>query len=89
MVMRKDKLMRNPQEEFRTPQRVLDDPELSENQKVSLLMNWRSDLIEIQRADGENMQNAADDEGDVAVALKRVTDALTTLGADPATGRRD
>lgn len=87
-MMRRDKLMRNPQKEFQSPQRVLDAPELSDKQKIALLMNWRSDVMEIQRADGENMQNAAEDEGDVAAELKRVTDALTQLGADPATGRR-
>lgn len=88
MVMRRDKLMRNPNNEFRSPQRVVDDPELSDVQKVELLLNWRLDLLEMQRADNENMQATPEQEIDVATDLKSVTDALLALGADPATGRQ-
>jgi hypothetical protein len=88
MVMIRDKLMRNPQEEFRSPERLLEDQELSAEQKISLLMNWRSDLLEMQCADSENMQSASEQASGVATELKSVTDALTKLGADPATGGR-
>ena len=87
MVMSRDKLMKDPQAEFRSPERVLEDQELSDQQKIALLMNWRLDLLEMQRADSENMQGTSE-EDDVAAELKSVTDALTTLGADPATGRQ-
>lgn len=88
MVMSREKLMRNPQDEFRAPQHIVEDQELSEKQKIELLMNWRMDLLELQRANGENMQKDADDSGELAVELKNVTDALQMLDADPCTGRQ-
>ena len=88
MVMQRDKLMRNPQDEFRKPQHIVECQELSDEQKIQLLLNWRLDLLELQRADAENMQADGGDSGDLAVDLKNVTDALRMLDADPRTGRR-
>jgi hypothetical protein len=88
MVMRRDKLTQNPRDEFRSPQRVVEDSELSNSQKIEVLLNWRLDLLEMQRADTENMQTGSEQGSDVATDLKSVTDALLALGADPATGRQ-
>ena len=82
------KVTRNPRAEFGSADRIVADPNLSESRKILLLMDWRGDLLELQRAEGENMQGATDVAGDVAVELKHVTDALTSLGVDPVTGSR-
>jgi hypothetical protein len=43
-------------------------------------MNWRLELIELQRATEENM-TGADESGEVTERLRKVTDALEDLGA--------
>ena len=88
MIINRNKLMRNPEGEYLSPRNIVEHPELAHEQKIQLLMNWRNDLLELQRANGENMQKSGDDSGDIAEDLKTVTDALLTLDADPSTGQQ-
>jgi len=85
MVMKPNEPMQNPERVFRDPQRVLEHQELSEEQKIRLLMNWRLDLLELERATEENMAGT-DDAGNVAERLSRVNAALDELGARPGEG---
>lgn len=85
MVMKRDTLMQNPDREFQDPRRLLEDQELTDKQKVQLLMNWRLDLLELERATEENMASAKDT-GKVAEKMKKVNDALGALGASPRSG---
>jgi hypothetical protein len=78
--MKRKTLMLNPEREFRDPRRLIEDQALSDKQKVQLLMNWRLELIELQRATEENM-TGADESGEVTERLRKVTDALEDLGA--------
>ena len=82
MVTKRGILMEDPEREFHDPRHVLENHELSEAQKLQLLLNWRLDLLELERATEENMA-ASIDSGDVAEQLKKVTDALEELRATP------
>ena len=81
MVMKRDKLMRNPEREFKDPERLMEDQELSEKQKIELLVSWRWDLLELERATEENM-GGTNDTGQVAEQLRKVNRALEKLGAE-------
>lgn len=83
--MKRDELMKDPEREFREPRHLIEDQELSDTQKIQLLINWRLDLLELQRATEENMAGT-NDSGEVAERLKQVTDALEDLGASPEGG---
>ena len=85
MVMKSDELMRSPETAFRDPQRLLENAELSDEQKIRLLMNWRLDLLELDRAAEESMAST-NDTGKVAERLSKVNVALDSLGARPEDG---
>lgn len=85
MIMKSAETMQNPERVFRDPARVLEHQEMSEEQKIRLLMNWRLDLLELERATEENMAGD-DDTGSVAERLSKVNAALEELGARPGEG---
>lgn len=49
------KSLKNPAEAFDSPQDVANDPELSNEQKIEVLTQWRYDELETEVADQENM----------------------------------
>lgn len=46
----------DPSGAYGSPQEVLEDSELSKDQKIKLLEQWRYDQLELEVADQENMQ---------------------------------
>ena len=65
-----------PESQFRHPQHVLRDSDLSYDDKIAVLRNWKLGLVQRQ-LDGEDV----DDTGSVAVAsqLDAVTQAIRDL----------
>jgi hypothetical protein len=55
IVMDFKKSLKNPAEAFDSPQAVFDHPDLSNEQKIELLQQWRYDELETEVADQENM----------------------------------
>jgi predicted Zn-dependent protease len=67
-----------PESEFRLPQAVVQSRELSYDDKVAVLSNWKQGLIQLQKASEENM---LDERGtnDMSTRLAAVTQAITEL----------
>ena len=59
---------------YESPEALLQDANLSHDEKKNLLQKWRDDEKDLLRASGEGMQ--ADDRADI---LKRVKKALMSL----------
>ncbi|MDV6315540.1 hypothetical protein [Idiomarina sp. HP20-50] len=55
------KSLKNPAEAFDSPQAVVEDPELSTEQKIEVLTQWRYDELETEVADQENMAGTKPD----------------------------
>ncbi|MCK7458176.1 hypothetical protein [Idiomarina aminovorans] len=49
------KSLKNPAEAFNSPQNVVNDAELTTEQKIDVLKQWRYDELETEVADQENM----------------------------------
>jgi hypothetical protein len=79
MLRKRDTLQRNAEQQFQEPQRVLEDQNLSDEQKIQVLLNWQLDLIELQRATDENMPSVNSPAGEVAEKLRKVNDALERI----------
>ncbi len=67
---------------YKEPRRVLEDPDLTTEDKISVLENWKSDLLQLQRASEESMQSPDARDGSIAERLKRVVEALEELQLD-------
>lgn len=67
-----------PQAVFSQPQAVVRCHELSHDEKVTVLRNWKQELVQLQKAGEENM---LDERGpsDVGSRLAAVTDAMIAL----------
>jgi len=63
---------------FRTPQAVLDAPDLNTQQKIDLLKQWETDLRLLMVASEENMTGNVP--GRTAELLRQVLDGLEKLG---------
>ena len=74
-MVRKDDAMRDPEAVFEHPQRVLENRHLSVEQKISVLEQWKDELIQRQAAEAENMGATATDPD----LLKDVSNALEHL----------
>lgn len=55
------KSLSNPAEAFKTPQEIMNATELSNEQKIELLRQWRYDELEAEVADQENMGSDHED----------------------------
>jgi hypothetical protein len=64
----------SPESQFRHPQYVLRDPELSYDDKIAVLRNWKLGLVQRQMADEDGTENA-----DVASQLAAITQAIREL----------
>jgi hypothetical protein len=67
-----------PESEFRIPHEVVQSRELSDDDKIVVLRNWKQELIQLQKANEENMLNGRGP-NDVATRLAAVTQAMTEL----------
>jgi hypothetical protein len=67
-----------PESEFRIPHAVVESRELSDDDKMVVLRNWKQELIQLQKANEENMLNGGG-QNDLATRLAAVTQAMTEL----------
>jgi hypothetical protein len=67
-----------PESVFRHPRLVLQSPELSDDDKVVVLRNWKQGLIQLQQASEENMDSGAGP-SDVSTQLAAVSRAMNEL----------
>lgn len=73
--------LKNPGKMFRgVPEAVEASGEFDTAQKRAILLQWKNQLIQLQKATEENMPGPESD-GAGADCLRRVVDALTRLGA--------
>ena len=70
---------------FRTPQAILEAPDLSEQQKIDLLKQWETDLRLLMVASEENMTGTAP--GRTSELLRQVLGGLEKLGASESQSR--
>jgi hypothetical protein len=66
-----------PESHFRHPRFLLQNPELSYDDKITVLRNWKQALIQLQNASDENMLDNASN--DVSAQLAAVTQAMRDL----------
>jgi len=66
-----------PESQFRHPQHVLRDSDLSYDDKIAVLRNWKLELVQRQTMDGEDLDGTGGVE--VASQLAAVTQAIRDL----------
>ena len=76
-----EKALIDPSSVFKTPEEVLQEKDLSREQKIEILRRWEFDVRELQVAEEENMA------GPQPVTLDVVLNALRALGATPESDR--
>ncbi|HMB72388.1 MAG TPA: hypothetical protein VKQ06_02375 [Gammaproteobacteria bacterium] len=69
----------DPELEFGDPKRLAMNPDLSLQRKLEVLESWRLDLIELQRAEDENMRGLEITPGATAKRLADVSSVLALL----------
>jgi hypothetical protein len=76
------KAFKIPQAVFGYPQAVLRCRELSHDEKLAVLRNWKQELVQLQKAGEENM---LDERGpnDVGPRLAEVNNAMIALDEGP------
>jgi len=72
---------RNPEQKFESPRDLIQSDELTDTQKRKVLESWQTDLIELQKAEEENMPGRSEDPGETARRLSEVTAAIVALRA--------
>jgi len=70
---------RNPEREFGDPRRLADESALSTREKLEILVSWRADLIELLRAEEENMPIAGADVDATGRKLSEVSAVMAVL----------
>ncbi len=68
-----DDAMHDPQRHYNLPENVVEDDQLSVEQKIQLLKQWKHDALELMVADEENMSGDSDN------MLQRVLNAINKL----------
>ena len=76
------KSLKNPVQMFGQPEILENSTEFNAAQKRAILLQWKDQLIQLQKATDENMPGP-ESNGASADSLQRVVDALTRLPADP------
>jgi len=71
-----------PQAVFTYPEAVAQCRELSHDEKLTVLRNWKQELVQLQKAGEENMLDERGP-GDVGSRLTAVTNAMIVLGESP------
>ena len=74
-MLPREKLMNDPSSVFAKPGDVLDNPELSREQKIEILRQWKHDITLRLIAEEENMAGSPENSD----RLRQVTDALIAL----------
>jgi hypothetical protein len=70
--------LKNPGRLFESPESVESSAEFDASQKRAILVHWKDQLVQLQRATNENMPGP-ESNGAGAECLRRVVDALTRL----------
>ena len=73
-----DKAIKDPEKFYKTPESVLSDDRLTQEQKDKILRCWEQDQVAMMRADGENMTQKANASPAVEV-LEKVKEAEKVL----------
>jgi hypothetical protein len=68
----------DPGKMFAAPEAIESSTEFDAGQKRAILLQWKDELMQLQKATGENMPGPESD-GAGAECLRRVVDALTRL----------
>lgn len=72
--------LKNPGKLFASPEAVESSAGFDAEQKRAILIQWKDQLEQLQRATNENMPGP-ESNGDGAECLRRVVDALTRLSS--------
>lgn len=67
-----------PQSVFKYPEDVVHCRDLSHDDKITVLRNWKQELVQLQKAGEENMLDERGS-GDVGSRLEAVSKAMTVL----------
>lgn len=78
-----EQAMKNPGATFGTPEALHASIEFSAEQKRAILRQWQNQFKQLQHADEESMRAPGPATGATAECLRRVTDLLTELEAQP------
>ncbi len=79
IMFRINETITDPKKLFREPHHVLENKELSVQEKISILEDWKLDLIELQTATEENMSARGQETDAVADDLQAVIEALRLI----------
>jgi hypothetical protein len=72
--------LKNPGNMFEAPEAIESSTEFDTEQKRAILLHWKDQLVQLQKATDENMPGP-ESNGIGAECLRRVVDALTRLDA--------
>ena len=75
-MIRKDKLMTDPEDVFKTPRDVLENDELSDEQKIVVLEQWQDEIRQRMVAEEEAMPGEDPDDAELR---QEIHEALPTL----------
>jgi hypothetical protein len=73
-----EELKQDPSAHFSSPEQVLSEARLSQQDKIEVLTNWANEMRQLQVAEEENMSGA----GGAGETLAKIEDALRQLGAE-------
>ena len=65
--------------QFDDPRELVECEDLSDADKIKVLQDWQSDLIQLEKAVEENMPSINCEPGETAVKLTQVTAAIADL----------
>ena len=74
--------MKNPASVFDTPEAVSASTELTAEEKLAILLQWKDQLLQFQAADDEGMRRSEGAAGVTTDVLGRVISTLARIGAD-------
>ncbi len=78
-MLKKSRTMTDPKSLFKEPRYVVANQELSDQEKITILENWKLDLIELQKATEENMPGTGTETDAVGDDLRAVIEALRMI----------
>jgi hypothetical protein len=77
-----DRAMTNPAGVFGTPEALSASTQLTAEQKLAILLQWKDQLLQLQAADDEGMRRSEGTAGVTTDVLGRVTTVLSRIDAD-------
>jgi hypothetical protein len=77
-----DGAMKNPASVFGTPEALGASTELTAEQKLAVLLQWKDQLLQLQAADDEGMRRSEGAAGVTSDTLGRLTSIISRIDAD-------